>query len=508
MPTHELAAKYIPTQKSKLTQTRANTRNLTRPSTKNHRLDKPLCKAARKGNINKLISLLQEGADPNTQDHHGMTPLHHAVQSRKINKLKIIELLLECGAKPDIIAQDGMSALDLALLSEQTEIQDILINHTHEYAQETRAKKSYAQKAPSQHTVDISFLIVDMKYDNGKLKVLEFGEGPRSYFQGHDKLFGKGVIWDRLWDCLEPYNLPIWYVGEKPKTTGEKKHIAHAKLKKIGGECVPNLYTLFNDKYFKKAEAKNIDNKYAITDHNGIVVFRHYKKHPNTKSAFKRNHPNFIILDSAATPHVNNKYNTSKLFDDDELKDFKPRWKIYPKGYSKRLARRIIKDIPSDVLVIKPLSAANGWGIIIVHKNDLQKTLAKIFSPKNRPQLEHIRDKSYSYWAQDNHHNFLVEECATSQPIRVHGKNYNGTMRIVLVMTYNQKEINMHVLGSYWKLPLKPIDAKGSLTERLKSKIKPGRVSSVKVSHEDLANVTGTLEKIMPKIYAKMLNIT
>ncbi|MFP3036391.1 MAG: ankyrin repeat domain-containing protein [Wolbachia sp.] len=52
-----------------------------------------LIDTAGQGNLNKVKELIDNGADLNTVDNYGMTPLHYAATSGNLN---IIEYLIEC----------------------------------------------------------------------------------------------------------------------------------------------------------------------------------------------------------------------------------------------------------------------------------------------------------------------------------------------------------------------------------------------------------------------------
>jgi ankyrin repeat protein len=72
----------------------------------------PLCKI-----------LLEGGADPNVAQAGGWTPLHQAATH---GRMKIVQLLLEHGAKVDIKSDDDRTAADMAKVKEHAEIQALL----------------------------------------------------------------------------------------------------------------------------------------------------------------------------------------------------------------------------------------------------------------------------------------------------------------------------------------------------------------------------------------------
>ena len=53
--------------------------------------------------LSKVKQLLSEGAEPNTQDNNGWTPLHEAAQRAHYD---LVHLLLENGANPNVPGGD------------------------------------------------------------------------------------------------------------------------------------------------------------------------------------------------------------------------------------------------------------------------------------------------------------------------------------------------------------------------------------------------------------------
>ena len=73
----------------------------------------PLMKAARKGAVNEVRSLLQEPIDVNEQDAHGLTALFHGVYS---HNAEVVCTLLKAGASVRIHAVRGLTVLMYAVL--------------------------------------------------------------------------------------------------------------------------------------------------------------------------------------------------------------------------------------------------------------------------------------------------------------------------------------------------------------------------------------------------------
>lgn len=79
-----------------------------------------------KGGQDKVLSLLNEGINPNVQDWYGMTPLHYATQN---GHLKIVKILLLNKAEVDLKDYDERTALHLAVHFDHLDIAEYLVQH-------------------------------------------------------------------------------------------------------------------------------------------------------------------------------------------------------------------------------------------------------------------------------------------------------------------------------------------------------------------------------------------
>lgn len=79
-----------------------------------------------RGDVMAVQELLQAGADPNTKDSRGHSPLHCATGSGFIG---IVQLLLDHGADMDCRDSEGLTALDIATTENHTAIMRLLKNH-------------------------------------------------------------------------------------------------------------------------------------------------------------------------------------------------------------------------------------------------------------------------------------------------------------------------------------------------------------------------------------------
>ena len=357
----------------------------------------------------------------------------------------------------------------------------------------------------SNYPVDISFCIADIKYRNNALKILEMGEGSRSKFEGFDQLYGRGKIWSRFWYYLAQFNVPMFYVGPRLRRSTARDQIAFRDFRDLGGTYMPSKQTCSkfiqatHTYSFPLSAPKTIENYHAIT------VLRHQNASSAATLDFKKQNPLTLVLNYAAAPYVNNKFLTNTLFDEPGLERYKPTWKVYQKHYTKDLAQKIIDEINAKIFVIKPINAFKGNGVIMVRRNKLDYILKNIL--QKRAIIRNSTDPTYNYWIRDHNDSFIVEKFENSKTVRAAGKPYEPTLRVVFALHYSKQVISLTFFGSYWKLPKRSTNEKGTLAERTKSSIdKTGqRPSSMIVDADDMARVKKVLIKILPKLYVKML---
>lgn len=357
----------------------------------------------------------------------------------------------------------------------------------------------YQHPITNNHGNEISFCIVDLKYDGTDIKICEFGEGLESRFKGYDALGYEHTIWSMLWDYLATFNVPVWFTSKQTQHNYDyslKHFVSH------GGKLTSALYSLPADKDFQRTLKT-----YKYRPYNpfaGIVISRNIQLHSSVLDTFKAKYKHMILLGQATSSIVRSKYHTSKFFECPTLAPYKPAFKIYPKKYTPLLAQNIITDLASDIVVIKPLDAALGHGIILIEKENLDDTLKLIL--KNHNDLEaYASDMSYYYWKKDFKEFFIVEAYAPSKAIYLDDKPYDPTMRVMFCMHNYQGLMSINFFDAYWKLPRKSLEEEGSLTEKHKSQIKPNHIGSLPVSYQDFEMVKALLCKALPEFYLKML---
>ena len=87
--------------------------------------------AVRRGKTDSLKILIEAGADINARGNHRTTPLIECVSGylRDENRRRILQLLLESGADPDLRDEWGRTALHYASMMDQADAARILVEH-------------------------------------------------------------------------------------------------------------------------------------------------------------------------------------------------------------------------------------------------------------------------------------------------------------------------------------------------------------------------------------------
>ncbi len=351
---------------------------------------------------------------------------------------------------------------------------------------------------------DITFIIADFKYNERQgVQICEVQPGSSSLFRGYDFLHnGHDLVSQMFYDHIFNYQLPVWYFIHDVREDAKN----YFKLR--GWSCVENLHHLLSDIDFIITASHPVINRCNLRDYHGIVYGRpaNVISSVNLPAIF----PGVIFLDAALFPYFNDKYRMNSLLSRREISDrLKPQWNLYNCEYSPELVQTILNDFSSPILVIKPRSAALGMGVIILDRNDLDKTLKYIFQQEGSGiNSEPFNDPCYTFWREEKNKNFILEEFVESDPVYVDwfdNKPYDATARAIILLTYDQKNIDFKLLDAFWKLPIKSIADNGSLTERHKSHVELPHF--FKIEPKTLKKMEAQLREGLLDAYRAMLGI-
>ncbi len=324
-----------------------------------------------------------------------------------------------------------------------------------------------AEVIHSKYPADISFLVVDLKYNEREgVKICEVQHGILSTFFGDKFNEGnKGVIPGKFLEILSQYHSRAWAIGRISADPGVVEEIQHSPDWSVKS----NIKKLLADSDFIESAHLPVHDPYDLYQYHGLLYIRP-SKNINIR-LLQQNYPGILIMDMPTHSYWIDKYKMSELFNrNPTLSKYKPKWGLYPKEYSEDLAKTIIDELKCDIFVIKPRGAFLGNGVIIVSKKDLGSTLKYILTGSG--DLSKDEDKSYNHWSKDQYDSFIVEEFIYSDPIAIphlDNKIYEPTMRIAAVLIYHQNQISIEYLGSYWLLPCSSIDEGNTLNEMYKA---------------------------------------
>ena len=178
---------------------------------------------------------------------------------------------------------------------------------------------------------EVSFMIADLKYtEDGRVILLEFGDGRSSGFKVLDHTITPGITWSNFWQLLRSEqnlkHLQVWYLGRLvPKPT-----VGWETFKRLGGLDSPNLNALeANEAFQNKAVGAHGELK-TLRDYKGIIVLKRYKTKKKVLTRFRERYPRLLILNEGTTAHARNKRLTDSVFNTPELLTFRPSSLVLP----------------------------------------------------------------------------------------------------------------------------------------------------------------------------------
>jgi hypothetical protein len=254
---------------------------------------------------------------------------------------------------------------------------------------------AYSPIISNKYPVDLSFLVIDLKFNHKKgVQICEIQQGICSRYAGLEFLQEeKGLFAKTFTDVLSSYQKPVWFFY---------KDVTDDNMQKRFHEIYnpfQSLNNLLADDVFVSTASSPVNDPHTIGAYHGIYV-GYIENVADSLEQFRERFPGIIPIDSPFAQLYRDKLNMNRPFSEDGyLKHFKPACSYFKKGYTPTLAQEIIQTIGTNTVVIKPIAASGGKGVIIVTAKDLDSTLKYIFS-KNK-KLRHDSDPSYNWWSRD-----------------------------------------------------------------------------------------------------------
>ena len=397
--------------------------------------------------------------------------------------------------------------------------------------QTRRRPTSMSLDAEGDFRADISFVIADLKYRPGNLKLLEFGQGQLSSFLGYYRLYGRDLVWGAFWEFLRECELPVGLM------TTEVPHRKPKDLIRSAGKCgVPEFTAIRGAAEFdafvrscreRRAAEPGSSNFSRIRGHSGIVMKAFEQRHlaqlvrggdPVAAAArideyrqrlrsIASECSDFLLLNGATALYSWRKDELAKLFDQDSLRCLVPQDHTYSTSFRADLAAEICSEIDAPALVIKPLNSSRGRGVLIRSRAEFASTLKAILTKD--PELS-SGNESLSYWLTDTNDRFIVQSYEPSRTIVVEGRPYDATMRQFFLLRHDAGKIELCFAGGFWKLPGWSLDDDAPFQERVKSlqnhtRFKSAAVMSAKIGRDDSDAVQEILGVALPVLYRQML---
>ena len=336
--------------------------------------------------------------------------------------------------------------------------------------------------------VDITLLMVELKYDDQQgIKICEIQPVCFSSFLGCDYVYKRnGVIGRSITQYLSQFGHSFWFMNPD---------VSHIKVRKQffkqGWKPFSTLEVLSSIKEIQKNGSKTIQDRSNLLDYHAII-YPKYRKRSNFKNVESK-FSALVFIDKAFIPYLYDKYSQSLLFKGNPiLEQAKPKWILCSKKSSHELFDEITTSIESDLFVIKPKESNQGKGVIIVSKNDLEKTL-KIIVDQDK-NLKNNHDRGFNYWATDSSQTFLVEQFIETSPLiieEMENRPFDVTFRLAVAFVYHKNALHLHFLGHYCDLPDIPLDSAGSLNDKHRTSL-------------SISKTIKTPAAIKDKIYAQL----
>ena len=361
---------------------------------------------------------------------------------------------------------------------------------------------SYTNLPPS-----LSFFSADTKFDGEHLKFCELGNGlygviyPVYGLLKNEKAILYPPYWEFLWLYASQFNIPMWCI------TYKKTNMAYKTLQQLGGKIFNNI-----EEFEKYLETTYLQEKFitkkpnSIEAHIGMLAYNGPRIENSKLEEFKARHPGILFINDFPSLYQRRKDEIHKIFDDEFLSQFRPRWGVYPAKYSATLSEQIKREIKSQFYIIKPLVGRQSRGIVLVNGKDLDSTLKTILKKPIKNYRNQKKKGSSFEWKDYEFDKFIVEEFIESKQILKNGQPYDPTLRLGFIISQNNGEISVNVINAFWKFPPQSLNADCDPAAKHITKSLIGiKEPALNADAADLKKIREILNAMLPKLYEKYL---
>jgi hypothetical protein len=359
---------------------------------------------------------------------------------------------------------------------------------------------------------DVSFGIADIKYSDGSLKILEFGEGTLSKFKGFDSIYGTGAMLSRIYKFCAEECKQLFVVDHDLEFPNKRTAAGYPMLLKKHAVV-----------YYSRDDMLSVPKNNTKAEGAGegaqLLVLQSRRASHKRIQNINAVYPSMRVANAAISPFVNNKKQTDKLFTK-ELRDYRPYTAVVEKRDAQNQVAAILEACPAKYFVLKPIASSRGIGILFAHRDQLELMFKKLFSNYGLksivgkikkiidPHGTSILSKSNNvkFWQYNTDTHFIIESCESSKAVTVDNKSYDATLRLSYGLIHKDGYVEAKAIGYYWKLPRLSLDTKGSFTNKKLSRIgASNKNSAAALAPEDETAVTALMLPILNNVYTKMI---
>lgn len=342
----------------------------------------------------------------------------------------------------------------------------------------------------SQAKAEIFFGRVDLKLTtNGEIKILELGDARLSNLCGLQQIYGKDAM-QLLEENLTRFDLPMLFALEPGIMTLDR----FSKALEFSNE---NKITPRNDFDFTK-----------IFGYSGIYCGQHIDKQLY-KNILK-------VGDNCFTSQIVDDFLLTYSALDNDCDGFFLPTKVLTKHYSKEMVSNIRKDLPSDIYRIKAPDLPINSGVWYVRSQDLDLLLKSLLEPnkqiatelfysymKKLPKMMPDLIELFVKWRDSICPSFMVEGYISSKALKIEEQSYDPTMRVTFLAIRDNGVVSFRPIGGYWQLPIGSSECT-DLRMKYNTSLPHDQLKYVQVDFQQLQEVYGKLNLVIPKIFAKL----
>lgn len=367
--------------------------------------------------------------------------------------------------------------------------------------------------------------IADLRLSpDGKVYIVELGDGCNSSFDGYDSLPGqqqtmRQLTREKLCESgvriLSDLSLLDDLYGAKQQGLFDHRCDPHREKLDITvvsypcdleSELSPDLQTLTDKQTIVLTYETSAQNAASCA----IRMNKIYELNPHP--------PIFMMGHNTFLPAIRDKFAYSELA---RLSGFtlKPQDTLANLSYENLDAiESKLAGIPGDYVVIKPMSESGGTGIMILPKSQASAVIRHLKERTEMPTLDPVNKEAYTFWqklliAEKDSAFMLLQQYIPNQPITVGQETFNPTARVVFYVYYDDKgEQHLKIVDGYWKLPRQSLSgtAAPATTSSAVSHIHDdttGKTNSAAITPQQLAAITQQLEQGLPVLLDTIFSV-